>query len=78
MNYTNDYIKIYPQLVYEEFTIEPLIPITNIEMKILNTLGQEIRTIRLSEIKQIIHVEDLNPGIYLLNFLKDNHLDFHE
>lgn len=64
-------IKCYPNPVFDKFTIESE-SLTNISLEILNSQGQSIKKIKLTNNVNNINLKELPKGLYIIRIYTDN------
>lgn len=68
-------LKVYPNPAKETIFIEDMLHVAD-ELIIYNALGQKVRSLAIREEVQAISIDDLQSGIYLLSFTKQEQFIF--
>ena len=63
---------VYPNPATEEITIRLSRDCNNCSLEIVNTLGQKLKSEKLSSLENKISISDMNAGIYFVKIISEN------
>ncbi len=69
-------VKVYPNPATNEITIQLTKDCNNCAMQIVNTMGQIIKSEKLSSLENKISISDLDGGIYFVKIISENKQTF--